>query len=744
MALSENALRNTYFNSLATRIDKNLRIYEELSRLVTDSERCVDGSMTGGSTASLTRKQSGPSILSQQTATAADLKEMRNAIKRRQVMHRNALTKSIIDEGRAAYETGSSAHLTVAGSSSPMRAIHKPRPLPQHIEKFLSDEIKQTTTTADAADEVSYLLEDEAAEKKERLKHTLNRVAEIIDTAEVNGEVSTDPDIILAKFYHEDPYVSNVKLIMDSYNTKQTSTQKPQDQAHGSRKKTEQRVKSVEDRIADVISVRENQLVSIISSACSAPSVRNRQGGNVCSIDRDWKEFYNYQGASNFAKKPDFPISAPTVSSAKNEIMATALARGHATASKKSLWIAPLPHQPVSNSTQQPLCKHPEEAPPITEPLGSALDHGKKRAWRCLRRHEKALRDQLATPNSGLSDRIIKELTAEISEKSAENASLARNLISSGNLKSLTDIARSQNPMINSQLLKSRHSNRVAQLREDAEGGSDDSDLTIMNSAVMRGMPTDSSFSESAPAISLTESETPQLSSLQINSIHIHDRKRFAKQSISTGFKLHTKKMTKSIEMADDETLFDVVIPDNRYDAKNEFNFLSKDDINKYKKILIYIHNSELLEKLEQAKSMEDYEQHIKEYKDTTTRTASPPKQEDDFSSILRIIMPQDRMQTFAAYSALSSMDTASYKKEVVHRLLNVKKAITRSNLKSNDSKLNLYESAKAILQPLLQTRLAARKYPEDRVPLSTGRSEMRLQKCVQRKLWDAKEIEGM
>lgn len=204
---------------------------------MTDSERCVDGSMTGGSTASLTRKQPGPSILSQQTATAADLKEMRNAIKRRQVMHRNALTKSIIDEGRAAYETGSSAHLTVAGSSSPMRAIHKPRPLPQHIEKFLSDEIKQTTTTADAADEVSYLSEDEAAEKKERLKHTLNRVAEIIDTAEVNGEVSTDPDIILAKFYHEDPYVSNVKLIMDSYNTKQTSTQKPQDQAHSSRKK---------------------------------------------------------------------------------------------------------------------------------------------------------------------------------------------------------------------------------------------------------------------------------------------------------------------------------------------------------------------------------------------------------------------------------------------------------------------------------------------------------------------------
>ena len=101
-------------------------------------------------------------------------------------------------------------------------------------------------------------------------------------------------------------------------------------------------------------------------------------------------------------------------------------------------------------------------------------------------------------------------------------------------------------------------------------------------------------------------------------------------------------------------------------------------------------------------------------------------------------------MQTFAAYSALSSMDTASYKKEVVHRLLNIKKAITRTNLRSNDSKLDLYESAKAILQPLLQTRLAARKYPEDRVPLSTGRSEMRLQKYAQKKLWDAKETEGM
>ena len=89
-------------------------------------------------------------------------------------------------------------------------------------------------------------------------------------------------------------------------------------------------------------------------------------------------------------------------------------------------------------------------------------------------------------------------------------------------------------------------------------------------------------------------------------------------------------------------------------------------------------------------------------------------------------------------------MDTASYKKEVVHRLLNIKKAITRTNLRSNDSKLDLYESAKAILQPLLQTRLAARKYPEDRVLLSTGRSEMRLQKYAQKKLWDAKETEGM
>ncbi|ESU44995.1 Hypothetical protein GSB_152311 [Giardia duodenalis] len=737
MALSENAMRNAYFNGLATRIDKNLRIYEELSRLVADSERSVDGSVNGGNGASFARKQPGPSILSQQTTTAADLRDMRNTIKRRQVMHRTALTRSIMDEGRAAYEAGSNAHLTVTGPSSPMRTIHKPRPLPQHIEKFLSDEIKQSMTATDLVDDASFSLDDEAAEKKEKLKQTLDRVANIIDTAEVNGEVSTDPDVILAKFYHEDPYVTNVKLVMDSYNTKRASMQKPHDQTQDNCRKREQRVKSVEDRIADVISARENQLVSIISSACSAPSVRNRQGGNVCSIDKDWKEFHSYQGASNFSRKPLPSSCATTIGSAKNEIMATALMHRLSVKDVKGcIKIALEPTQAPSGQTQQLSHKHHGGALVTNEPLNSALNHGKQRARRCLRRHEKALDGRLAVPNSDLSNRIIKELTTEISNKSAENASVAHNLISSGNLKSFTDVARSQNPMINSQAFKSRHSNRVAQLREDAEGGSDDSDSMVMNSEIY--------LSESAPTISLTETETPHLSSLQINSIHIQDRKSLPRQAASIGFKRNVKRMTRNTDVADDETLFDVVIPENRYDAKNEFNFLSANDISNYKKLFIYIHNNELLEKLEHAESLEDYEQHIQEYKDTTARTASPPKQEDDFSSILRIVMPQDRMQTFAAYSALSSMDTASYKKEVVHRLLNIKKAITRTNLRSNDSKLDLYESAKAILQPLLQTRLAARKYPEDRVPLSTGRSEMRLQKYAQKKLWDAKETEGM
>lgn len=740
MAFSENALRSAYFNSLATRIDKNLRIYEELSRLVTDSERCVDGSMTGSSTMPFARKQSGPSILAQQTTTAADIKDMRNTIKRRQVMNRNAMTKSIIDEGRAAYEAGSTAHLVVTGPSSPMRTIHKPRPLPQHIEKFLSDDIKQAAaaTAADIVDDTSLSADDEVVDKKEKLKQTLDRVADTIDKAEINGELSTNPDIILAKFYHEDPYVTNVKLIMDHYNTKKTPAQKPQDHAEDNNKKREQRVKSVEARIADVISARENQLVSIISSACSAPSVRNRQGGNICSIDRDWKEFHTYQGASNFTKKATRSESVSMPNSAKNEIMTAALTHHIptiATGNGKRITLAP---------NQQPPHKYLEGLPPTAEPLSSTLDHGKQRARRCILRHEKALEGRLAIPNSDLTNRIVRELTAEISEKTTENASLARNLISSGNLKSFTDVSRSQNPMINSQAFKSRHSNRVVQLREDAEVSSDDSDSAIMNNAILRGRAADSSFSDSAPNISLTDAETPHLSSLQINSIYVQGRDNGKKQSTTRArFKGHAKRMIKSIEVADDETLFDVVIPDTRYDAKNEFNFLSKNDIRKYKKILIYIHNNELLEKLEHAESLEDYEQHIQEYKNTAARAASPPKQEDDFSSILRIIMPQDRMQTFAAYSALSSMDTASYKKEVMHRLLNIKKAITKTNLKSNDSKLDLYESAKAILQPLLQTRLAARKYPEDRVPLSTGRSEMQLQRHAQKKLWDAKETEG-
>lgn len=734
MALSESALQTAYFDSLATRIDKNLRVYEELSRLVTDSERNVDCSMTGSSITSFAHKQPCTSILSRQMTTAKDLKNVRNAIKRRQMMYRNAMTKSIIDEGRAAYEAGSNAHLITAGPSSPMRSIHKPRPLPHDIEKFLSDDIKQTEAIADMVDNSSLSVEDEVTDKTEKLQQTLDRVAEIIDTAEINGEISTNPDIILARFYHEDPYVTNVKLVMDSYNTKRTSTQKPHDHIEDNHKKREQRIKSVEARIADVIDARENQLFSILNSACSAPSVRNRQGGNVCSIDENWKEFHTYKGACNFTKKDTHSKPVPIVTSAKNEIMTAALIHHMpAKVTKSDKQVILVPNKQLSHN-------YLDELPPTAMPLNSKLDHGKQRAQRCLRRHEKALEGQLIAPNSDLNNRIIKELTTEMSEKSAENALLARNLMSSGNLRSFTDMARSNNPMINAQAFKSRHSNRVMQLREDAEGGSDDSDSTIIGNAILRKENADNSFSDSAPTISLTDTETPHLSSLQINRIYIKDQKYEQKQHTKTGFKRHTTKMTKSIETADDETLFDVIIPDNRYDSKNEFDFLSQSDINKYKKILTYIHNNELLTKLEHAESLEDYERHIQEYKDTAAQSRSPCEQKDDFSSIFKIIMPQDRMQTFAAYSALSSMDTASYKKEVMHRLLNVKKAITKTNLKSNDSKLDLYESAKAILQPLLQTRLAARKYPEDRIPLSTGRSEMQLQKCAQKKLWEAKE----
>ncbi|TNJ29495.1 hypothetical protein GMRT_10212 [Giardia muris] len=591
---------SAYHASLAARVDRNLRVYDELSRLVTANIEVSD---------------SPRQTSDYRFASVQDLRRMRAFIK--------------------------------DSRTQPPDKIKTTKPI-THIKQVS----KASSTPTQHSSQ-----EDKELEPS---------------TPEGGEEADGHEKIMLAKYHRTDPFVSDVYGVFTAFDQRQA--QRAADAAARAnsqgRALAQQRISSAERRANETLTRREQQLTSICSSASRAPSLRRRQGGNICSIDKDWLEVYAYKGYPNFLpstedenhKKRPRPktgqgtrstyahrqspstgkISACQENAPPPEHPSPPRTLGIsglqlAVREDRDITLDPTPPsaKDVPNLRQQKharfaladpeLLQPPPPPPPgncsypISKHASEMLTHGKDRAKRCIRRHQLTIEQGQVTIDAaelaGATGSIITQRLATIASNELSNKTIER-----------------------AQKLR-------ATVAEEASG-------------------------------------------------------------------------TLDVEFPEPE------------DLANSFNYVSTEEVGKYKRLFEMLRDDTLLDKLERAETLEVYQKRIAEYNNivaecelTATMTQADKDRNSEATAIMRSALPQDKMITFAAYSALSTMNTITYKKELVGKLLSIKKTLAKTDLTDNSSKMGLYLSAKAILQPLLDARKAARKYTDNRIVCVPGQT---------------------
>lgn len=153
------------------------------------------------------------------------------------------------------------------------------------------------------------------------------------------------------------------------------------------------------------------------------------------------------------------------------------------------------------------------------------------------------------------------------------------------------------------------------------------------------------------------------------------------------------------------------------------YDLLTETEIRGYERLFRILAKPGAVERLAEAQTLEQYELQLSEFTERSRQreAEATAREDDDFSAILKMLLPQDRLPSLAAYSSLSSMDTLSYKRELMQRLASVKSMVLRADADAEDARMALFTSARDILAPLLRMRAAERRFADDRRPLEAG-----------------------
>lgn len=695
---SEDAqLRHAYFESISQRVDRNLRVYEEVSRLTGDADADIHFTKSTRNyeassktvTNSLTDAQRSPP--SRPLSTKMRLNRSYSNRVTNRSLHEDDTVSSSFENHVQTILSSDAAHSTSNATSNRVHPRMHANGLSSQIVHFLDDATQKTAlhteynTNAIGSDATNPDAKKATANSMLRALDRATQILNTIDTAAKRPSAimaadqplrAVETDLLLAKLHEEDPNVNSIRRAMATYEA--SCNENREDEAFRREGchvlQRERRKQRMIQRIMNIQANNENKIISILNGAVGHPTLEKPTSDGHCEIDRTWARFVRYRA-------PDWKHCAPPVDHCIDFRPSVRVTHGH----DKDVYGPPT----ICSNTSA-------SAPTRSRPYSSPNGHiGGGLIPRPVVSHQRVHRANL---NFDYFSGTLHGLSCDNpSCRDSEDRSVAEGIPQDvyGGYSNASMLDRVGTALPDLRRAKLRSARCIRRQRMNADSMNPQSSASLNN----------------------------RIEKFITNDIHGIVLERHAticdtKDDGTMKKFLSSRKEEAAVDLSDnyvDQLAHPDTITDG--DPSNEYDLLTETEVEQCTELFKMLQNNTEIALLARAETLEQYEEAFRRFKERLMRPKPIVEKETDFTAVLHALLPQDRMKTFAAYSALSSMDTETYKRDIMQRLVALRRSIQQVQADSGNARMSLHQAAKAILDPLIRIRAVHSKYTDDRVP---------------------------